>query len=197
MARARVRKDITGGKEVAEFLRKFGAKFETNVMRGAMAAGAKVIRDAARANAKSVDLDRDAKKRLVRAIRHKRSRSRPGQVVAGVYVASIPDNEDAGTGSKGVRDDPRVWWRWIEYGTGDRWTGTRGTGKRKRRVNTGKRAFRGRMKEQPFLRPAFDASPAAAFKEVVTYARHRAEAEAVKNVPKSGPLRPDGKFSDK
>ena len=168
---------ITGGKEVAEFLRRYGPKFEANVMRGAMAAGAKVIRTKARENAKSIDMDPAAKKRLVRAIRHKRSRSRPGTVVAGVYVASVPSKgEDASP-----TDDPRVWWRWFEFGTDDRWTGSRG-GKgrfrRRRRINTNKRVFRGSIKEQPFLRPAFDTAHPDALKEITDYARKRAEAEA-------------------
>lgn len=169
---------ITGGKEVAAFLRKFGPKFEQNVMRGAMAAGAKTIRDQARQNAKGLDLDADAKRRLVRAIRHKRSRSRPGQVVAGVFVADIPTKKPKANPSV---DSPRVWWRWIEWGTAERWTGSRGgKGKfrRKRRINKNKRVSRGRMKEQPFMRPAFDLAHPEALREVTDYARRRTEAEA-------------------
>jgi HK97 gp10 family phage protein len=66
---------ITGGKELAEFLKTLPQKLERNVMRSALAAGARVIANEAKANApakskrliKSIRVSTDARKGVIEA----------------------------------------------------------------------------------------------------------------------------------
>lgn len=174
---------ITGGRELARALRELGPRVERNIMRAALNAGAKVIAQRAQNNAKGVDIAPEARRRLVRAIRWKRARGKPGEVVAGVYLRSVRK-----PGSDDTADDPRVWGLWVEYGTADRWTGGRtrnGTWRPHRRNRSKTRRFTGRMTAQPYLRPALDSSVNAALEEVREFAARRIPQEAAKAARKA------------
>src|SRR5688572_4437482 len=143
---------IAGADELLAKLQTLGDKFEVRIMRGATGAGAKVFRNAARRAAETLNISPYAVNRLRDAIRHRRSRGKPGLVVAGIFIASIPSG-------KRKSDDPAAWWRWFEEGTEPRYRGSRTVAaKAARKLGLDRKGFTGRILGQRWLSPVLEGS---------------------------------------
>lgn len=166
---------IKGGPELAEKLRKLGPKIEQGVMRQAALAGAGVFRDRARRNVATLEISPEAKKRLRRAIRSRRKRGKPGVVIAGVSIASLP-REPRPNRKRDPADDPMVWGPMFNKGTTERFRGSQSRYAKWRRQQTGSRkGYAGKLRAQPFIDPAFDEGGAEALGAVVDHARKKIE----------------------
>ena len=161
---------IRGGAEVARALKELGPRIEKNVMRSAINAGAKALAAEIRKNTRTVDIPSEARGRLRRAIKHKRARGKPGVVTSEIVVMSVKKKRLAPGEKPRSADNPKVWWRWLEYGTKQR--RTRGTTRQAH--NTGA------VPAQPFIRPVVDAKSTVALDATRVYAAARIEKEAAK-----------------
>ncbi|WP_373047181.1 HK97 gp10 family phage protein [Vulgatibacter sp.] len=171
---------IRGAKELSKTLKELGPKIEKRVMRQAVTAGAKVFRDEVRKHAASVPMKAEAKRRLRRAIRHKRSRGKPGEVGAGLFVASIP-KKGKGEDEKGRPvDDPRVWSVWFDKGTKPRFRGGRSKAKKALAKLMGKKGFSGQIQAHEYFSKGFESGAAKAIEAVADDAHKRVEKEASK-----------------
>ena len=161
---------IKGGAEVAKALRDLGPRVEKNVMRSAINAGAKALADEIRKNTRTVKIPSEARGRLRRAIKHKRARGKPGVVTSEIVVMSVKKKKLAPGEKPRSADNPKVWWRWIEYGTKQRRT----RGKTRAGHSTGA------IPAQPFIRPIVDSKAGVALDAAREYAASRIEKEAAK-----------------
>jgi HK97 gp10 family phage protein len=175
--------NIAGLAELDALLKQLPAKIESNIMRGALRAGQKVILDEAKAR---VPVDQGHLKNSIR-IAYRAKSSKFGWVRMHLVA-----------GSKKAYNA-----HWVEYGTASHYTGTGKTvgkpyiikakdGQGKELKNKLKRhALRigakmvGQVthpgiKPQPFMRPAFDRAQGAALDATVQYIRTRLPKEVAK-----------------
>ena len=143
---------LEGASDLAVLLRAMPGRMATNVMRGAIRAGAAVFRDEARAR---VHIGHDPLPKghdpgqLKRDITVASSRAQDGEIVSGVYIKARS-----------------FWWRFVEYGT------------QAKAAVRGKRSHHS-TKAYPFIRPAADEGNAKAAARVVEYASARVVAAAM------------------
>lgn len=127
------------------------------VIMPALRVGARVLRDAIRAEVDRLDISDRGKMSLKRSIFIKpmRSRQNPDLVKIGIFFRAGERKKDA-AGRWLRKWDGAYWVFWLEYGTAERKRAV----SRLRAVKT--MAPTGRMPEQPFMRPAIErALPAA------------------------------------
>jgi HK97 gp10 family phage protein len=146
--------NITGGKELAEFLKTLPAKLERNVMRGAMRAGAKVVADEAKRN---VPTRMGALKKSIRVS----SKTNKGMVSA-----------SAKAGNKKV-----FYASWVEFGTAPHKIVAqkmflRFKAKDGKMVTTYSVNHTGAI-SKPFMRPALDSKAADSIRAVGQYVKQR------------------------
>jgi HK97 gp10 family phage protein len=137
-----VKTHVTGVPELKELLSALPSKLRKQALRNALAAGARLVRDEARANtpvlsaeaARKAPYRKPGTVRNALAVRTSKIARRAGDV--GVFVNVRP----AKVGARGAksRDDP-FYWRWLEFGwtpaTGPRGRGAgRGAAVRARRM---------------------------------------------------------------
>lgn len=155
--------NITGGKELAEFLKTLPTKLERNVMRGAMRAGAKVVADEAKRN---VPVRMGKLKKSIRVS----SKSKRGEISA-----------SAKAGNKKV-----FYASWVEFGTAPHMIVAkkmflRFLAKDGRNVTTYSVEHTG-AKSKPFMRPALDGKAADSIRAVGNYIKNRMTKEGL-NAP--------------
>lgn len=176
---------IKGGRELLELLQSMPAKFERNIMRAALRAGANVVKAEAKAG---VPVQHGDLRRSVRvSVRTK------GQTI----IASVKAGSE------------KAWyWRFVEYGTGPHWISVREGDRPWRNTRRGAKAFsirtlnrmaeRGSLKigenfvgssvshpgarAKPFMRPALDTKARAAVAAAVATVKARL-ANAGANLP--------------
>lgn len=160
--------NITGGKELAQFLQQLPVKLEKNIMRGALRAGAKVIADEAKINVPIQDGD------LRRSIRVS-SNAKRGRVEA-----------KAKAGGK------KAWYAAIvEFGAAPHIIKGKGgkmlkfTGRDGRKVEIAQVSHPG-FKPRPYLRPALDAKAKQSIVEVGNYIKARLTKEGINGAPDLG-----------
>jgi HK97 gp10 family phage protein len=157
---------ITGGKELADLLAAMPDRAANNVMRGALYAGAVVIRDEARRLAPlgHPPLPKgESAATLRKGIIASRGRGTRGTLVAKVHLSK------------------EAWYgRLVEFGHRIAKGGAL-RGRRRGRVA-------GNVPAHPFMRPAFDSKREAAVAAIIAYAHRRIEADALKsNAAGEGP----------
>jgi HK97 gp10 family phage protein len=156
---------ITGGKELADLLSKMPVRAANNVMRGALYAGAVVIRDEARrlAPVGHPPLPKgESPATLRKGIIASRGRGTRDTLVAKVHLS-----KDAWYGRL-VEFGHR-----IAAGGNLRWGRSRRWGRQRGHVV-------GAVAPHPFMRPAFDSKRDAAIAAIAEYAHRRIEADALK-----------------
>ncbi|MES2787674.1 MAG: HK97-gp10 family putative phage morphogenesis protein [Pseudomonadota bacterium] len=143
-------RNITGGRELDAFMQTLSAKVEKNIMRSALAAGARVIRTAAQQN---VPEELGELKRSIRVTT---------KAVKGTVSASVK------AGSKKA-----FYWRFVEFGTAPHVINPKngnalvfGGGIARSLMHPGARA-------KPFLRPALDSAADAALAAVAEQIKKR------------------------
>lgn len=157
MARGFVQMRLVGARELDRNLRTLPKRLARNTLLRALTKAAQPIADDARSRAEAIKATgKNASKievsnKLSRRQRAGARRKLPGEVI--VYI--------------GVRPSPVA--HLIEFGTGPRYTtgggdARRGRGKKAARGGGGG-AYRGQMKPQPFMRPAWDTKHRAALDE--------------------------------
>lgn len=107
------RMDVLGLRDLQHDFERLGRSVQRKVAREAAAAGARVARDAARAEAPR-ETGRLARNIIVRSVRQSET---PGSATAGVAVRGINDSGNSDRSMK--KDDPKnaFYWRFIELGT--------------------------------------------------------------------------------
>lgn len=156
---------ITGLKELSDSLTKMKNDVAIKHVRGALAAGAAVIRDAARQNAPQMTgklrraiysmwmrelSDSERQTFFVSVRRGKKFRSRTLTVKGGK--------------TRTTKDTDAYYWTWIEFGHTTRQSGGRikGGSARREQTRAGAKAKGAFVPPQPFLRPAFESHKYAA-----------------------------------
>lgn len=152
--------DIKGGAELQRFLKQLPGKVEKNIMRGAMRAGANVIRDEAKRLAGETK-DTGALQKSIRA----GSRARGGEVTA--YIRAGGKKVYFGRGQN--RRGTDVWYaHLIEYGV------------RPHSIGQGEHPG---FEANPYLRPAIDDKQQEAVSAITDYIRNRLRTQHGLNVP--------------
>ncbi len=128
--------NITGGKEIAEALRKLSTKVARNGLRRAVSAAAAMMRDEAKANA---PVDTGEMRRDVKIKRMKDTRGGPFGATFAVYVQSGKKSRLSGRARNVEKDS--FYWRFVEFGTS-------------------------KTPAQPFMRPAYESKKEEAIKVV-------------------------------
>lgn len=178
---------IRGADELRQKLKTMDQKIARRVIRFAVARAAKVYRDGARKRASSIRISASGRRRLARAIRLKSARGKPGEVIAGIFVAKAPKMRR--TVESGVKvqkragkqaNDPRTWWKWFEKGTKPRYRGSRSKAAKAERAAGGGKGFSGQIEAQPFMQPTFAEDSTKALDTLVASAKQRLEKELAK-----------------
>ena len=128
--------NLTGFKELAEALKKLGARAAKNALRRAVSAGAAEVRNQARANA-PVDSGT-----LKRSIAIKREKDQRGGPLAATYTVFVKQAKNGSVGQKNVKANGKFdayYARFVEFGTS-------------------------KVPAQPFLEPAFQTTKSEAVK---------------------------------
>lgn len=161
---------------------------EKKVLRYALREGLKVFNAEVKKNVHGLDLPPHAKKLLKRSLKIRPMKTRDGSVKMGLVIKRgnrrMELNEDS------------YWWHWIEFGTAERyralgWDSVDGQVSRKevwddrakkfRRATRYKKiravakakAYTGRIKPQPFVRPAIESARDAASQAIAEAARRK------------------------
>lgn len=155
---------VKGLNQLLQTLKTLPEKIEKNAVTAGMRAASKVVTDAAkeefdrqwgpgkRYNPDSKDKDtRMFLGSIRRNIVSIRRRGKPGQVHFSIGVRTSRITQSA-SGKKKVSTGSANW-RWLEFGTNQRWR----KGKSEPENNRGRRkGYTGAMPARPFMRPAFD-----------------------------------------
>ena len=171
--------EIHGADELAEHLKNLGDKFERRVMRAASIVGMKYFRAVLLQKARRLDMSATGRRRLRQAIQisKPRYRKRWGRMMTGIHIASLPRTKPGRGGKAKAVNDPQIWWRWFEYGTGKRYRSV-GRGKAAavaRAVTGSQRGYSGFIEAQPFLEPTFLEEADGALHAIIADARKRTE----------------------
>ena len=168
--------NITGGKELAQFLQQLPVKLEKNIMRGALRAGAKVILDEARIN---VPVQYGELKKSLRVS----TNAKRGRVEAKVK---------AGSKAKSKGGKIKGWYAAIvEFGASPHIIKGKGgkmlkfTARDGRKIEIAQVNHPG-FKPRPYLRPALDAKAKASIVEVGNYIKARLTKEGINGAPTLG-----------
>lgn len=163
---------VKGLNQLLQTLKTLPEKIEKNAVTAGMRAASKVVTDAAkeefdrqwgpgkRYNPDSKDKDtRMFLGSIRRNIMSVRRRGKPGQVHFSIGVRTSRITQSA-SGKKKVSTGSANW-RWLEFGTGQRWRKVKETPEKKQHLqritNLGlKKGYTGAMPARPFMRPAFD-----------------------------------------
>lgn len=181
---------IDGAEEISKTLKSLGARIERNVMRGAVRASAKAYAGAVRRNVRKLNISRTAKSRLRKAIKYKEATKKGKNPYAFVEITRNPRPRVTKTGkNKGKAtfvNDPKIWAKWFEDGTRPRFRGGKETKRiRLMRERTGdRRGYTGRIRPQPFIKPAYEASTMDAIAAAIDYTKKRLEKEVKKAAEK-------------
>lgn len=166
---------IKGAAELAEKFRTLGPKLEQRVMRQAVLAGAGVFRDRARQKVATLAISAEAKARLRKALRSRRKRGKPGVVIAGVSIASLPRAQRPNRKADPA-DDPMVWGPMLNKGTGERFRGSQSRAAKWARQQTkSRKGYAGKLRAQPFIDPVFNEAAGDALAAVVARAEKGVE----------------------
>lgn len=176
-------KHIFGGQELAKLLQTLPVKLEKNIMRAALAAGARVIAQEAKANAPV------GKPSNVAAEKYG---AYPGALRDSVRVTSRFTRDGKATasvkaGGKAKKGAKVFYAHMVEFGTGQHLIRPRA----KKALQMGGQIVRGEVmhpgvRPRPFMRPAADGKLAEATAAVTNYIRARLKTEGV-DVPAPAP----------
>lgn len=135
-----------------------GRNVDVRAMSRALARGASVLRREIRRQIRTLDISSDGRRALSRGLYVQRHRPRPGRpvrVTLRFRVSRPTPAEIAAARREGraVRPDwDPFFYHWIEYGTAER--------------STRKGYARGRVRPQPFVRPAIDRAEPIAYRVI-------------------------------
>lgn len=150
MARGGLRMELHGAAELEAALRELPFRVAKTVLRRSLMQAAVPMAEAGQAMAPSADLKR---RMIVSSQLSRRQRAKAGRssrATSGTYVVTIH-----------VGEMPSRLAHLFEFGSSPRYTTGKGDARRKSgalKSSVSAGAYRGRMKAQPFMRPAFDST---------------------------------------
>lgn len=152
---------IKGLSELGKFMQNLAPKLERNVLRAALSAGAKVVKEAAEANVPVAEPSRKGKRvyggyagALRDSLRYgSKVNLRKGQIVAYVRAGGKARKSPADT----------FYASWVEYGTAAHWN------------NKAKTVMHPGARPRPFMRPSLDAESERALLVIANFIRNRLE----------------------
>lgn len=171
---------VDGLKELADALRELPQRIARNVLRGAVNAGATVIRQEAKIQAPiyhgEVAQGHPPPGTLKRALYQKQIRERSSLFEQMFYVGVRHGKDRQSVGKKQVNLDA-YYWRWVEFGhyAGGSRKIPRKPGARAAAIAGGGANF---VPAQPFLRPAFESRKDEAIQRIKDYLEERIPREA-------------------
>ena len=180
---------VLGLKEIGEALQELPKRVERNVLRGTVAAGAALVRDAAREIAPtfhgSVADGHPPPGTLKRSIIIKQIPEKSGPTQQMFYVAVRHGKKYQKQGKKGNLSQDAYYWSWVEFGhwvntTGKALGGRGKDAQRAKAVAAGHKTF---VRAEPFMRPAFEITKNASIEAMKAYLEQRLPAE-VEKLPK-------------